>query len=74
MIRTGALTENGKFQRASDNYKQGERSPALIKVYRKIRKGIWVDLGFYDLIDSSYEFDGKRNVYKFYLKLLICKC
>ena len=66
--RTGSLTENGKFQKASDNYKQGERSPALIKVYRKIRKGIWVDMGFYDLIDSSYEFDGKRNVYKFYLK------
>jgi len=66
--RTGSLTENGKFLKASDDFKEGKRAPALIKVYRKIRKGIWVDMGFYDLIDSVYKFDDKRNVFKFYLK------
>ncbi|HCU89891.1 MAG TPA: HNH endonuclease, partial [Gammaproteobacteria bacterium] len=38
------------------------------KVYRKIRKGVWVDMGFYDLIDGFNKFDGKRNVFKFLLK------
>ena len=41
--KTGTLTENGKFMQAADNFKEGKREPALIKVYRKIRKGVWVD-------------------------------
>lgn len=66
--KTGSPTENGKFLKASNEFKKGNRKPAKIKVYRKIRPGIWVDMGFYDLIDSAYKFDGKRNVFKFYLK------
>ena len=66
--KTGTLTENGKFMQAADNFKEGKREPALIKVYRKIRKGVWVDMGFYDLIDGFNKFDGKRNVFKFLLK------
>jgi len=65
---TGTLTENGKFFQAAENYKEGKREPAKIKVYRKLRKGIWVDMGFYDLIDGLVEHDGKRNVFKFLLK------
>ena len=66
--KTGTLTENGKFLQASENYKEGKRDPALIKVYRKIRMGVWVDMGFYDLIDGFTKFDGKRNVFRFLLK------
>ena len=66
--KTGTLTENGKFLQAADNFKEGKRDPALIKVYRKIRKGVWVDMGFYDLIDGFIKFDGKRNVFRFLLK------
>ena len=66
--KTGTLTENGKFLQASENYKEGQREPALIKVYRKIRMGVWVDMGFYDLIDGFTKFDGKRNVFRFLLK------
>ena len=65
---TGTLTENGKFTQAAENFKEGKREAAKIKVYRKLRKGIWVDMGFYDLIDSFREYDGKRNVFKFLLK------
>jgi hypothetical protein len=65
---TGTLTENGKFTQAAENFKEGKREAAKIKVYRKLRKGVWVDMGFYDLIDSFREYDGKRNVFKFLLK------
>lgn len=65
---TGTLTENGKFFHAAESYKQGKRDPAKIKVYRKLRKGIWVDMGFYDLVDAFIEYDGRRNVFKFLLK------
>ena len=66
--KTGTLTQNGKFFQAADNFKEGRRQAAKIKVYRKIKKGIWVDMGFYDLIDGYIENDGKRNVFKFLLK------
>nr|AIE91426.1 restriction endonuclease [uncultured marine thaumarchaeote AD1000_11_E10] len=65
---SGNLSQNGKFQRAAESYKQGKREPAKIKVYRKIKKGIWVKMGFYDLIDVFKESDGKRNVFKFLLE------
>jgi len=65
---SGTLTENGKFFQAAENYKEGKRKPAKIKVYRKIRKGVWVDMGFYSLIDGFVSPDGKRNVFKFILE------
>ena len=33
-----------------------------------MRPGVWVDMGFYDLVDGFTEHDGKRNVFKFLLK------
>ena len=65
---SGSLTENGKFFQAAENFKVGKREPAKIKVYRKLRPGVWVDMGFYDLTDALIEHDGKRKVFKFILK------
>jgi len=65
---TGNPTENGKFYNAAISFKNNERKPAKIKVYRKIRAGVWVDMGFYDLVDSYIRNDGRRNVFKFLLK------
>ena len=65
---TGNPTENGKFYNAAISFKNNERKPAKIKVYRKIRAGVWVDMGFYDLVDSYTRNDGRRNVFKFLLK------
>ena len=59
---SGALTENGKFFNAAKEYKLGKRNAAKIMVYRKLRPGIWVDMGFYELTDAFLENDGKRNV------------
>ena len=42
---SGTLTENGKFLKAVEDYKSGKRDPAKIKVYRKLKQGVWVDMG-----------------------------
>lgn len=65
---SGTLTENGKFFKAAEEFKDGKRDPAKMKVYRKIRNGVWVDMGFYDLIDAYIEKDKYRQVCKFLLK------
>lgn len=65
---TGKLTENGKFLKAVDDYKTYKRSAAKIQVYRKIKTGVWVDMGFYELIDGYQRHNGTRNVFKFLLK------
>lgn len=64
---SGRLTENGKFFQAAEEYKQG-RQPEVIRVYEKIRDGIWTDNGFFNLVDSWLESDGKREVFKFRLE------
>ena len=35
---SGTLTENGKFFQAAEQFKEGKRQPAKIKVYRSIDK------------------------------------
>jgi len=64
--KSGSLTENGKFYNRA---KEGSLDPELVKVYEKIRPGIWVFNGLFKLVDSWSESDGKRNVYKFKLEL-----
>ena len=65
---SGIPTENGKFFQAALDYKLGLKDPSQIQVYRKLRKGIWVDMGFYDLIDAYEKKVKERKVYKFLLK------
>ena len=65
----GTLTENGKFFRAAANYKEGKDPAELIKVYEKIKKGIWVYNGLFYLVDAWIEKSEGRNVFKF--KLLV---
>jgi hypothetical protein len=63
----GALTENGKFHKAAVEFKAGKKAPDIVQVYEKIKAGIWTDNGFFHLVDSWIENDGKRNVFKFKL-------
>ena len=63
----GKLTENGKFHQAAQQFKSGQKSPDIVQVYEKIKAGIWTDNGFFHLVDSWVENDGKRNVFKFKL-------
>lgn len=63
----GTLTENGKFEQAANQYKSGQSPSAGVRVYEKIRDGIWSYNGLFRLVDSWIEHDGRRNVFKFKL-------
>jgi len=66
-LPSGGLTENGKFHRAAQDFKAGRKAPDLVRVYEKLRKGIWSYNGFFHLVDSWQQSDGVRNVFKFRL-------
>ncbi len=64
---SGSLTENGKFHKAAQDYRKGLRPSEKVRVYEKIRAGIWSDNGMFELVDSWQEYDGHRKVFKFKL-------
>lgn len=63
----GRLTQNGEFHQAAHDFKAGDRLPERVRVYEKIRQGIWSYNGIFHLMDSWIEGDGKRQVFKFKL-------
>lgn len=65
--KTGKLTQNGKFHRRAQLYKEGKQPPELVKVYEKIMPGIWSYNGAFHLMNSWIENDGSRDVFKFKL-------
>ena len=68
-LPSGILTENGKFYEAAKSYQQG--APAkIIKVYEKIKAGIWSYNGFFRLTDAWTEASGTRDVFKFRLEMI----
>ena len=70
----GTWTENGKFYKAAMDFKSGiKNNPELVKVYEKIDSGVWSIKGFFQLIDVKQVSDGKRSVFKFYLKPVLTK-
>jgi hypothetical protein len=65
----GKLTPNGKFFEAAAQYKDGGREARLVRVYEKIREGIWTYNGEFKLVDAWPEKVGRRKVFKFRLEL-----
>lgn len=65
---SGGLTENGRFHQAAKQYAQGKPAK-MIKVYEKIKAGIWVYNGYFLLTDAWIEKSGNRNVFKFKLEM-----
>lgn len=63
----GSLTENGKFYEAAAAFKRGETLPHAIRVYEKIKQGIWSYNGLFRLVDAWREQDNRRMVYRFKL-------
>jgi len=68
-LPSGKLTQNGQFIEAVRKYKEGNQEPESVKVYEKIMAGVWSLKGFFDLIDYKVVRDGKRNVFRFLLRL-----
>ena len=64
---SGALTENGKFHRAAQEFKKHLRQPERVRVYEKIHSGIWSYNGIFHLVDSWQEESRSRTVFKFKL-------
>jgi len=68
-LPNGKLTQNGLFLRAVEKYKKEGSSPELVKVYEKIFAGVWSLKGYFDLVDYKIVNDGKRNVFRYILRL-----
>lgn len=67
---TGRWTQNGLFFEAAKRFAARKVKVAeSVKVYEKIRDGIWVFNGFFNLEDAWLESSGKRSVFKFQLRL-----
>lgn len=66
--RYGKPTENGRFAAWVDEFKQGNVSPAIFRVYEKMRPGVWTDRGLYLLKDYDYRLVDERRVFKFRLE------
>ena len=65
----GKLTPNGRFFEAAAQHKEGGRDARLVRVYEKIRAGIWTYNGVFRLVDAWTEHVGRRKVFKFRLEL-----
>ncbi len=62
------FTQNGKFHKATQDYKEKKRQPERVRVYEKILPGIWTYNGIFHLTNSWIENDGQRNVFMFRLE------
>jgi len=68
-LPSGRLTQNGAFIRAVREFLGGNSRPELVKVYEKVSPGVRSLKGFFDLIDVKTVHDGRRNVFRFVLRL-----
>jgi hypothetical protein len=68
-LPSGKPTQNGLFFDAAMRTKRGEATPELVKVYEKLRDGVWVFDGIFELLDATRVTNGKRKVFEFTLAL-----
>lgn len=66
-LPSGRPTQNGRFHEAAQQFKDGKRPPERVRVYEKLRSGIWSYNGVFHLVDAWQERDTHRVVYKFKL-------
>jgi len=65
-LPSGEPTENAKFARAAEQ--SAARKP-LVRVYEKLRPGIWSDKGLFELVGYAYKNVDTRKVFKFRMRL-----
>ena len=68
-LPSGKLTDNGKFEKAALDFKKNKRSAEIVRVYEKIKDGIWSFNGVFKLMDSYQKQVNGRSVFKFILQL-----
>jgi len=65
----GSLTQNGLFYEVAKKYVNKQAEAELVKVYEKIKDGIWVYNGIFKLVDAWQEDSNCRKIFKFKLEL-----
>ena len=65
----GGLTQNGRFVAAAEAYKDGTDEAEEVRVYEKLRSGIWAFAGVFLLTDAWEERADGRRVFKFKLEI-----
>ena len=69
MYASGVVTENGKFFKVAEAFRDGARDSALeVQVYEKLDSGVWFDKGMFDLVGAERAKDEGRTVFKFHLQ------
>ena len=68
-LPSGKLTDNGKFEKAAIDFKTNKREPETVRVYEKIKDGIWSFNGVFKLVDAYEKQVNNRKVFKFILQL-----
>jgi 5-methylcytosine-specific restriction endonuclease McrA len=66
----GTRTQNGLFADSVRRYKVSGCTPEKIRVFEKIREGIWAYNGIFELVDCHQEHSTGRRVFKFTLRLV----
>lgn len=66
----GRLTQNGLFLDSVRRYKLGRAEPERVRVFEKIRAGIWAYNGLFRLTDAWQETSDRRQVFKFKLEIV----
>ncbi len=64
---SGKLTQNGLFFEAARQTKENAAPPEAVKVYEKIKDGIWSYNGLFQLVDAWLEEGQNRTLCKFKL-------
>lgn len=64
---SGRRTQNGLFHQAAQSHQINQKPPERVRVYEKIKQGIWSYNGVFHLIDSWRETSENRKVFKFKL-------
>jgi hypothetical protein len=66
---TGAPTQNAQFFSAAKRHATSGAEAERVRVYEKLRQGIWVFNGVFRLLDAWEEESNARQVFKFRLEL-----
>jgi hypothetical protein len=61
------LTQNGLFHRSAQSHMVNGLPPERVRVYEKLRRGIWSYNGVFHLVDSWKQNSGGRQVFRFKL-------
>jgi len=64
------LTQNGLFYQAAMRFKKEGSQLELVRVYEKVRPGIWVYNGLFKLLDAWQEENNHRKVFKLKLQMV----